>query len=204
MEEKKVTKISLSTFFLILAIIAIIVMGIFIYKLSNDKTTESKKSAELQTQVNNLNGTVSELQEKINRVSETINSNVSNTTNINNKSNYNQTSSSTLSTEDTIKELFLAKLKVINNSNSEKLLDYRVDKVEILTNSKKESLIELGYTSNDILAYVTYSVKPTNVNTSGWTAGNGEIENEWITNKVSCECLRNGKLIDNSGFNTNW
>ena len=48
MEEKKVTKISLSTFFLILAIIAIIVMGIFIYKLSNDKTTESKKSAELQ------------------------------------------------------------------------------------------------------------------------------------------------------------
>ena len=38
MEEKKVTKISLSTFFLILAIIAIIVMGIFMYKLYNEKT----------------------------------------------------------------------------------------------------------------------------------------------------------------------
>ena len=33
MEEKKVTKISLSTFFLILAIIVIIVIGIFMLKL---------------------------------------------------------------------------------------------------------------------------------------------------------------------------
>ena len=74
MEEKNVTKISLSTFLLILAIIAIIVMGIFIYKLNNDKTAETQKSTELQSQVNSLNGTVSDLQEKINKVSETINS----------------------------------------------------------------------------------------------------------------------------------
>lgn len=40
MEEKKVTKISLSTLFLILAIIVIVVMGIYIYKLNNNKTTE--------------------------------------------------------------------------------------------------------------------------------------------------------------------
>lgn len=75
MEEKKVTKISLSTFFLILAIIAIVVMGIFIYKLNNDKTAEIQKSTELQAQVNSLNGTVSDLQGKINSISETINSN---------------------------------------------------------------------------------------------------------------------------------
>ena len=56
MKEKNFTKISLSTFFLILAIIAIIVMGIFIYKLNNDKTAEIQKSTELQTQVNSLNG----------------------------------------------------------------------------------------------------------------------------------------------------
>ena len=37
MKENKFTKISLSTFFLILAIITIIVMGILIYKLNNDK-----------------------------------------------------------------------------------------------------------------------------------------------------------------------
>ena len=72
MEEKNVKKISLSTFFLILAIIVIIVMGIFIYKLNNDKIVEIQKSTELQSQVNSLNATVSDLQEKIDKVSETI------------------------------------------------------------------------------------------------------------------------------------
>lgn len=75
MEEKNSAKISLSTFFLILAIIAIIVMGIFIYKLNNDKTAEVQKSTELQTQVNNLNGTIDDLQGKIDTISKTINSN---------------------------------------------------------------------------------------------------------------------------------
>ncbi len=78
MEEKNVTKISLSTFFLILAIIAIIVMGIFIYKLNNEKTTEIQKSTELQSQVNSLNGTINDLQGKITTISETINANSSN------------------------------------------------------------------------------------------------------------------------------
>ena len=69
MEEKNATKISLSTFFLILAIIAIIIMGIFIYKLNNDKTAEFQKSTELQAEVNtlktqnyNLSGTINTLQ----------------------------------------------------------------------------------------------------------------------------------------------
>lgn len=74
MAEKNVTKISLSTFFLILAIIALVVMGIFIYKLNNDKTEEFQKSTELQSQINSLNGTVSDLQGKINTISETISS----------------------------------------------------------------------------------------------------------------------------------
>ena len=78
MEEKNSAKISLSTFFLVLSIIAIVVMGIFIYKLYNDKNAEVQKSAELQTQVNSLNETVSNLQGKINNISETINSSNSN------------------------------------------------------------------------------------------------------------------------------
>lgn len=84
MEEKNVTKISLSTFFLILAIIAIIVMGVFIYKLNNDKTAEVQKSTELQAQVNSLNGTVSDLQGKINNISNIAQSN-ENTNNQENK-----------------------------------------------------------------------------------------------------------------------
>lgn len=94
MEEKNVTKISLSTFFLILAIIAIIVMGVFIYKLNNDKTAEIQKSTELQAQVNILNGTVSDLQGKIESISNTLNSDTSNTTNINNTSTGDNTNTS--------------------------------------------------------------------------------------------------------------
>ena len=80
MEEKNTTKISLSTFFLILAIIAIVVMGIFIYKLNNEKTIETQKSADLQAQVSSLSSTVNSLQSKINTISETVN-NDNNSTN---------------------------------------------------------------------------------------------------------------------------
>ena len=78
MEDKKTTKISLSTFFLILAIIAIILMGVYIYKLNSDKTAEIQKSTELQAQVNNLNGTVSQLQGKLDSISNTLASNTTN------------------------------------------------------------------------------------------------------------------------------
>ncbi len=81
MEEKESTKVSLSTFLLVLAVLAIIMMGLFIYKLNVEKTAEIKKSTELQTQVNNLNttintlnGTINDLQGKINSISNTINS----------------------------------------------------------------------------------------------------------------------------------
>lgn len=58
MEEKKIAKINLSV---VLLILTIIVMGIFIYKLINDKV-------KLQAEVDNLSGIASELQEKINKV----------------------------------------------------------------------------------------------------------------------------------------
>ena len=64
MEEKNVKKISLSTVFLILAIITIIVMGVLIFKLNNDKTAAIQKSTELQSKVNNLNETMNNLQEE--------------------------------------------------------------------------------------------------------------------------------------------
>ena len=93
MEEKNVTKISLTTFLLILAVIAIVIMGVFIFKLNNDKNAEIQKSAELQNQVNSLNGTVSDLQGKMNTISETINSSntTENTTNSESSENIDKT-----------------------------------------------------------------------------------------------------------------
>ena len=107
------------------------------------------------------------------------------------------------SNADKIKEQFIAKLKEIDNISREKLLDYRVDEVKILSESEKQALNEKEeYSPKDVLAFVKYSVKPKNIEDTVWIAGNGEIDGEWIINKTACECLRNGKLVKSSGFST--
>ena len=75
MEEKKAIKINLSTFFLVFAIIVIIIMGIFMYKIYNEKTMAKEESLELKNQITKLNGTIDDLQEKIDKISETISPN---------------------------------------------------------------------------------------------------------------------------------
>ncbi len=65
MEEKKVIKISLSTFFLILAIIAICIMGYFLY-VSNSKITDSISSEkELNAKIAKLENQIASKQEPI-------------------------------------------------------------------------------------------------------------------------------------------
>ena len=107
------------------------------------------------------------------------------------------------SNADKIKEQFIAKLKEIDNISRDKLLDYRVDEVIILSDSEKQVFNEDGrYSPKDILALVKYSVKAKDIEKTGWIAGNGEIDGEWVINKTACECLRNGKLVKSSGFST--
>ena len=60
---------------LILAIIAICAMVSFIYKLSNEKQVAINEANKLNTEINNLKDTNNELQEKIDNVSNVINSN---------------------------------------------------------------------------------------------------------------------------------
>ena len=110
-----------------------------------------------------------------------------------------------MSDADKIKEQFIAKLKAIDNISREKLLDYRVDEVKILSDSEKQVFNEDGkYSPKDILAFVKYSVKAKDIEKTGWIAGNGEIDGEWVINKTACECLRNGKLVKSSGFSTSF
>ena len=126
MEEKNVTKISLSTFFLILAIIAIVAMGVFIYKLNNDKTTEVQKSTELQAQVNSLNGTISDLQGKIDTISNTINSDSTSTSTSNTSANSNTTSTSTANTVKPSKKIS----KLIKNYEEAENLIFNDTKID--------------------------------------------------------------------------
>lgn len=54
MEKKEPIKVSLSTFFLIIAIIVIGVMGFFIYKLNDDKNMANNETSELNNQIRAL------------------------------------------------------------------------------------------------------------------------------------------------------
>ena len=140
MKEKNVTKISISTFFLILAIIAIIVMGLFIYKLNNEKVKADEKAARLQKQVNNLNSTVKDLQGKINNISETINSN-----NSSNKDNNTETF-----TDEQVKTALANYLELKAHLNCNGLLNKLTEKGELNYDWNKATLTNDGRYITDI------------------------------------------------------
>ncbi len=75
MGEKKTIKISLSTVFLILAIIAIIVIGVCIYGLNMDITKEIQKNSSLQAQIDGLSSAIKKLQERTDAIDEKIGDN---------------------------------------------------------------------------------------------------------------------------------
>ena len=100
MEEKKVTKISLSTFLLILSIIVIIVMAYFIYKLNNDKQLANNKVTELNKQVSGLESTVNNLQGTISDISNTINNSTETKTDSNSNTQANESGKKTFSNDE--------------------------------------------------------------------------------------------------------
>lgn len=169
---------------IIILIVIVCVGGYYIFNLNNKIDKQNATIEELKNE--NLNSkSVIESMSKESKKTDTV------TTNIENRSSK--------SSEDVIKELFLTKLNEINKTNSEKLQDYRIDKIEIVPGKSNGK-----YSQNDILAIVTYSVKPNDTKSTLWMAGNGEIKVDWIINKISCECLRDGKLLNSTGFDTSF
>ena len=71
MEEKKCTKVSVSTFLLIITIIALGVMGFFLYKINDEKTKATEQVSELNNQVKTLENSVNSLQKTIEETSNT-------------------------------------------------------------------------------------------------------------------------------------
>ena len=66
MNEKKDITISLSTFFLIIAILIIGIMGVFIYNLDNEQKQANSKIEELNAEINNT-------QENVNNINTVVN-----------------------------------------------------------------------------------------------------------------------------------
>lgn len=150
MNEKNVTKISLSTFFLILAVIVIIVMGIFMYKTYNEKNVATEKVSDLNGQVSNLKNTVDQLQGKINSISDTINNDniKENSISTNNVTENNFTSDNILFTEKQVKDAFQKYLDLIaarEASPSSVLKELKLINEEATKAAKKE-----GYLKTDV------------------------------------------------------
>lgn len=103
MNEKQDKKQNLSTILLIIAILIIIIMGIFIYKIYTDKEN-------LTSQIADVNNQLSNLQEKVEQTN-TIDNNTSNTE--------NTTVSSDKSTEITSLSLGKYLLNEVDTSNPE-------------------------------------------------------------------------------------
>ena len=74
MSGKEPIKVSLATFFLIIAIIVIAIMGYFMYQLYTGKVVAEEKVENLNGEVAELEGTVNNLQGKIDSIANTVNS----------------------------------------------------------------------------------------------------------------------------------
>lgn len=92
MGEKKVTKISLSTFFLIVTIIAICVLGYFLY-ISNSKSNDMiLKEKELNTKISQLENEIVSKETQINATKNNVNNTTSNNSTIQNNLTFNSLS----------------------------------------------------------------------------------------------------------------
>ena len=131
MKEKKVTKINLSTLLLIFAIVVIIIMGMFIYKLNIEKENAIQKSVELQSQVDVLKNTVDTLQGKIDSISEIINmsKNESKKTNVTSQKDYSKYLGSW--SDNNYNELIVKSIE--NNSITFDLSLYRITTIHDIT-----------------------------------------------------------------------
>lgn len=95
MENDKKGKVSLTTFFLVLAIIVICIMAYYIYKMNSDKQVAIEEVDDLNNQITKLETTVNELEDTMNTIAEDEieeeNTNVSNQNNTLNEEEINNT-----------------------------------------------------------------------------------------------------------------
>lgn len=177
MEEKNVTKISLSTFLLILSIIVIIVMAYFIVKLNNDKQLANNKVTELNKQVSGLESTVNNLQGTISDISNTITKSNS-STETKNDSNAETSTNSNNQTNASEKKTF-------SNAEIKNAIQNYLDLVGAREGSPEGLLVKIGLTTfgantekadnNYIktnIKYSDYKAKMLNYMTAQWFENN--------------------------------
>lgn len=126
MKEKKPITVSLSTVFLILAIIAIIIMGIAIYLILNQKTQSDEKVTELSSEVNKMEITINNLEKQLEN--ETASNKEKNVTT-------NETSTTTNTTT--------------NTKNTVKTGEYTIDGIEVSPDPENYGIASITIKENN-------------------------------------------------------
>lgn len=203
----------------------LVLLGVIVVSLtgcSSEETQEIKNNENIQSQANVVEKneesdnkqSSNSSSDSTKKESETVSEN-SNKENTVKKSETTEDSNSQLSKEEIAKETYLKQLKEEANQEFGKLLDYKVEKVEIVDFEEVKKFSPdiqeyyPGVKDSDIFATITYSVKPEGDKDSEgynfWLAGNGEASGEWIKNKVVNVWMveKNGQYtVESSG--TGW
>lgn len=172
MSDKKNIKISLSSFFLIIAIIIILIMGYAIYRLYAKKSVAETQVDNLNSKIESLESQVDGLQTTINSVSAAIsNGTNSNTSNVNQSSNTNNTTDTeAINTKcKTTLDKYLNLIGTSEGSPENLLVELNLlttDKFEKLKNNSNENYIKTSVKYEDLknamLDYVTEDFFETN------------------------------------------
>ena len=155
--------------------------------------SETTKTEDINTEVNDIKNSSTKNNTEKNNDQNTINN------------NKNEQSNITKTDEEIVREQFLEYLKKLQNESKEKILDYRIDSVTIITGDDKEAILDMDqgqyYKKTDVLFSVKYSLKPEDPENSTLNAGKGaEDVNGWF-NLYLCGNLRNGKIQE---LGTGW
>lgn len=178
----------------VIALLLGIIIGQFALNNNSKNSTENNKTNEVTKKDSNTSNT------------EKNDSNTSNTEKTDNSANTgtsttkDNTSVTKKTDEEIAKELITQNILELSQKNSDqfghyidyRLKEYRIDKIYILTGNDRLNAIDIhkgangegdSFPDTDIFAEIIYSIKPVDINNSGWIAGNGAISNGWIEQK---------------------
>ena len=172
----------------VIALLLGIIIGQFALNNNSKNSTENNKTNDVTKKDSNTSNT-----EKNDSNTSNTEKNDSNTSNTGTSTTKDNTSVTKKTDEEIAKELFTQHIIEVSTTNADdKLQEYRIDKIYILTGNDRLTAIDIhkgadgegdSFPDTDIFAEIIYSIKPVDINNSGWLAGNGAISNGWIEQK---------------------
>lgn len=142
MEDKQVTKISLSTFFLLLAILAIVVMGIFLFKFYIENSELSEKSTKQDEKISNLQNNVDNLTSQLNQISTLDNKSNVDSENVTNNISTNTT---TTTKKDSNNQINLSSYIGLWQKSNQYLYIYSINNGEIIFDYSDQNGKDIGF-----------------------------------------------------------